>query len=475
MSRAVIRGASWSRLDRTIRVLLAVALVGLVVRIGYVALVERGPCVLRIQGHPVGVVHSACTSTIDAQGNAIANDQLYYNAAANWLARGHGFTVPDRPNDAPAADHPPLTVVVLAAVSFVFDHVPLVWVADRTRLINDKIVEYHVREQRYFLAFLGAVNVLLIGLLARRLAGDRAAVIAAGIAALYPNVWVNDGLIFSETIAITVVVAAMLIAVAAWREPTPRRCALLGVMCGLAALARAEQVLLVALLALPVAWFAARRDRIRSAVLVLGGAALLVGPWVIYNNARFHDFTLISTNDGLAMGASNCDPAYYTGAIGLTILAPPCTFTTAELAAMGDQSQVSSGYRHRAISYMHHHLKRLPLVVAARVARTWSLYKPVSMITYNEGESRERWVSWLGLACFYPLALAAIGGVVALWRRRSLRDLAVLLAPAIAVTIGVASTYGQVRFRAVAEPSLVVLAAVALAQLIGSRRHPVGA
>jgi hypothetical protein len=43
----------------------------------------------------------------------------------------------------------------------------------------------------------------------------------------------------------------------------------------------------------------------------------------------------------------------------------------------------------------------------------------------------------------------------------------VLSVPAVAVTIGVAATYGQTRFRAAAEPSLAVLAAVGLTVLAG--------
>jgi hypothetical protein len=56
----------------------------------------------------------------------------------------------------------------------------------------------------------------------------------------------------------------------------------------------------------------------------------------------------------------------------------------------------------------------------------------------------------------------AIAGIVVLWRRRQRWNCWVLLVPAIAVTIGSALTYGQTRFRAAAEPSLAVLAAVAL-------------
>jgi len=107
------------------------------------------------------------------------------------------------------------------------------------------------------------------------------------------------------------------------------------------------------------------------------------------------------------------------------------------------------------------HLRRMPAVVLARVGRTWSVFRPLDMVQFNRGEGREPWVTRLGLLVYYPTLIAAIGGAVVMWNRRARRALWVLLVPAIAVTLGVALTYGQTRFRAAAEPSLAILAAVA--------------
>jgi hypothetical protein len=83
------------------------------------------------------------------------------------------------------------------------------------------------------------------------------------------------------------------------------------------------------------------------------------------------------------------------------------------------------------------------------------------MLFYNLGEGRERWVTSLGMFTYYPLAfLAVVGGSLLARKRRGL--LWPLLVPAIAVTVGVAITYGQTRFRAAAEPTIVLLAGVAL-------------
>src|SRR5213078_2882863 len=100
---------------------------------------------------------------------------------------------------------------------------------------------------------LGTLVVLLIGLLGRRIAGDAVGLVAAGLAAIYPNIWVNDGLIMSETVTSLAVVLTLLAAVAFWQRPSLRRAALVGLACGFAALARAELILFVPLLGVVLA------------------------------------------------------------------------------------------------------------------------------------------------------------------------------------------------------------------------------
>src|SRR4029079_18654223 len=82
---------------------------------------------------------------------------------------------------------------------------------------------------------------------------------------------------------------------------------------------------------------------------------------------------------------------------------------------------------------------------------------------YNEGESRERWVTGLGLVAYYPLMLLSIVGAITLAREHKGRMLWLLLVPAISVTAVAAATYGQTRLRATAEPSIVILAAIGVA------------
>ena len=363
-------------------------------------------------------------------------DAIYYAGQAQFIADGRWFTF-----DAPvaeAADHPPLTSLALSVVALGFPA--------------------SVLAQRIGVAVVGAVVVVVIGVLGREIGGDRAGLIAAVIAAVYPNLWMNDALTMSETF-VALLVAILLVVV--YRTPSPlstRRLAGLGALVGLLALTRSETALLFVLVVVPIAVGAtyerwARRLGLMAIAAV--AAAAIVAPWTIYNVTRFEKPVLLSSNDGLTLLGANCDDVYYGGDTALWDLG--CILG---LPVAGDQSEVSEAYRELAFDYIANHKRRLPVVMAARVGRVWSLYGPARMVEYNTGEGRETWASWLGLGAYYLLAPAAVVGAVVL-RRRGVA-LAPLLATAALVTISAALFYGLVRFRVPAEVAIVVLAAVAL-------------
>jgi 4-amino-4-deoxy-L-arabinose transferase-like glycosyltransferase len=440
--------------SRFARILLLIIVAAFGIRVAYVAIAKRGPCVIRLaDGTQVGSSPSECA----------IGDQLFYNSEANFVAKGHGFNEPlagvQHPGTkpGPAADHPPLTVFVLTPVSWLVDHPPLSWFIDES-------LDDHMREHRYTMVVLGTLLVLLVGLLGRRVGGDTVGLVAAGIAAVSPNIWVNDGLVMSETITGLTVVGAMLLALELRRRPTPFVAAALGFVCGLAALARAEMVLFIPLLAIaiPLTIQLAWRERAGLAAIAFGLAVLTLAPWVAFNMARFDQPTWTSTNDGIALLGSNCDFVYYGSNIGLTSISPGPNDCLQDPPPPGDQSDVAKIYRKRAFDYISDHKSQLPLVVLARIGRTWGVYRVGDMVWFNEGEGRERWITRVGVIVLYPTLLLAIIGAVVLWRRRQRWTLWVLLVPAIVVTIGSALTYGQTRFRAAAEPSLAILAAVAV-------------
>jgi 4-amino-4-deoxy-L-arabinose transferase-like glycosyltransferase len=141
-------------------------------------------------------------------------DEPYFHLQSNWLAEGFGFTVQPG-SGVPSALHPPLTSLVLAPAS---------WLASGDAVLG----------QRLALAVLGVATVVVIGLLGREVAGDRAGLLAAGIAALYPSLWVNDGIIMSESVTALLVASVLLGVYAYIRKPRMKLARLLGALCGLA-------------------------------------------------------------------------------------------------------------------------------------------------------------------------------------------------------------------------------------------------
>ncbi len=186
---------------------LAVIVFGaLAIRCGYIVGAQSGPCPSRVGDFVVAVTHSGCLG-----GEHFVNDQYWYSLNADRVARGRFFEA-GPPSNAPTAAHPPLTVLVLATTSFAFDHLPFSELRERPATNLNASLETHVREQRYTMALIGTMVVLLVGLLGRRIGGDRVGLIAALVAAVYPNMWIPDGLLFSEPIARLCILAALLLA-----------------------------------------------------------------------------------------------------------------------------------------------------------------------------------------------------------------------------------------------------------------------
>ena len=403
--------------------LLLIALLALTVRVGYVAVAKWDD--------PVEY-----------------SDALYYATQAQVLAEGDGFD--HRPHDRPAADHAPLTQISQAPTALVFGR--------------------SVLAQRLVQALYGTLAVVAVALLARKVAGDdRAGLWAGGLAAVYPNLWVNDAVILAESLA-ALTVALLLWSVYAYVDrPSNRAALLVGALAGVAALTRAELALLGVLAFLPVAWRAWPSWTRRAGAVGLAGlaGAVVLAPWMLYNAGRFERTVLISTNDGLTLIGAYCDRQFDGPDPGLWDIAclPPGAFD--DEVQRRDQSLVNADYRHLADEYARDNLGDLPRVAAIRVARTWSLFDPASMVRYSVNEGREEPVGWAGFVTWWLLVpIAVAGGLVLRSRGRTIWP---LLAPVVVVTLISAVFYGLLRFRVPAEVSLVVLAGVALAELQARR------
>ena len=416
--------------------LAVVAAAGLALRVAYVIVAKRN-------------------DTLDSL--SFPTDQYYYSRTADLLASGEGFVSPwheaevmaglveSGAEPSHAAEHAPLTAIVASPASFFSRG------------------DDHIFVQRIVMCAVGAAVIVMIGLLARQVAGRAVGLTAAGIAMLYPAFWINDGLIMAESLSALLIAGALWTALRYRSRPSVRLAVQLGAWIGFAALARAESLLLVVLLVAPLMVVSHPRWRNRVRAMGVCGVltALVIAPWVVPNLVRFNEPVLMSTNDGVTLIGANSPQTYHGGNIGFWSLEYLNQLGDGLPELQGaDPSERSRIWRDEALTYIGDNLDDQPRVVAARLGRLWSVYRPLQMVDFNTGEGRERWASNLALVGFWIAAPVALVGWWRLGRDRVTRwPLAVL---ALHVSLIGMLFYGIPRFRVPAEIAVVVCAATAI-------------
>ena len=376
-----------------------------------------------------------------AKGDAhLTGDEPFFHLTADWLSKGYGFTAAPH-SGIPSALHPPLFSVALLPASIISSGSSVIL-------------------QRCTVALIGTLTVFVVGLLGRAVAREQVGLVAASLAAVLPVLWVNDGVLLSESLAGLLVALFLLCCSSYVGQPRWQTAVLLGVVCGAAALTRTELLFLIAIaLCLPVM---ARRSgrRARDAACLVLAALVLIAPWVGYNLTRFQEPVLISTNLGGILCGANNRVTYGPHAPGLwDRFSCPLPATKPR-----DQSELSDFWTDAGLDYASDHAGRLPIVIAARLARMTGVYAPSQTASFEaETGARPEVVSWLiFLLQFVFLPLAVVGAV-------QLRRQRVVLFPLLAV-VGVAFLvgalfYGELRYRVTADVPLVVFAAAALVSL----------
>lgn len=415
MDRAVARAETKRATRRFWLILGLIAVAGLVWRVVYITKVSRG--------------------------YANYGDPYFYHQQAIFLATGHGFADPTKwqlsGQYVATAFHPPLYPLVLSITSFFgyssyFAH----------RLTS---------------CVIGAGVVVVVGLVGRRVAGVGAGLIAAFLAAAYPNLWMIDGILFPEGLFALTIGLTILAAYRVRSHPNSLSAALLGGSIALAALTRGEAITLVAFLIFPItllmrnlAW----SKRLLLLLVALLATGAVMAPWTVRNLTTFKEPVLVSSNGDAVLAFANCDEVYSGPFIGFWYHRCPKTQPT------GDESQIARAYRDMGLRYIKSHLNEVPSVVAARVGRIWGVYRPIQSVTFSTGEGRPLWAAKAGLFVYWGLLPLALFGAWLTFKRRV--TLIPLVAQIVLVTFTAATVYATTRFALPGDVAVIVLAAVGI-------------
>ena len=164
----------------------------------------------------------------------------------------------------------------------------------------------------------GAATIALTGYLGRAVAGRTIGLLGALLVAFSPAAIAVDGSLMSETLYVPIVLLALLIAYRARQRPTVMTWCALGAVIGLAALTRADGVLLVLVVMIPTAVLTRDRPRHLLPRVALGCAmfVLVLSPWVLRNAIEVGEPSIETVSSSGALAAANCPATYYGAVIG---------------------------------------------------------------------------------------------------------------------------------------------------------------
>jgi 4-amino-4-deoxy-L-arabinose transferase-like glycosyltransferase len=395
-----------------------------------VALGVRLLLVLLTSRHYVPIIDDADYSRIAA---SIASDHGFGNAILPYM---HG----------PSAFRPPLYPAVLA-LTYVVTGVH--WTAGR---IENAII--------------GTLAVAAIGALGAELWDRRTGLVAMGLAAIFPPLLLASYGLGYEALLVALLCATLICLLRAERAADPLRWLLgAGALAGFALLTRETAAALLPLLAI-VAWRrgGTLRARVARAIAVLLTVVAVVAPWTIRNAVRLHAFVPVSTGLGAALEGSY-NRTSPDGPGGPAIWVPPWSdpATLHQARALADPTEVRAEHLffHLASTYIEEHPAYVAEVAAWNTIRLFDLRGP------HDADLTAPWIPYprrlVDVAVFtgYLIDLLVVIGC---WTRR-VRDVPVSfwITPAI-LFLGLIVVSGNIRYRAVLEPFLILVAAAALVE-----------
>lgn len=308
-------------------------------------------------------------------------------------------------------------------------------------------------------ALLGGLGVWLVAALAARLAGDRAARIAAAIAAVYPPlVWIS-AYAFSEALCwpFGLLVAWLFDRALATRSRAAWLMAGVGALTGATILIRGGMLLFAGLAGL---WLLASRRRVAAIAFGLG-ALLVLAPWTIRNQQHHGRFVLVASEGGVTFWTGNHPLAIGDGDMAAN---PALKIDSQRLRAEHPQlteEQMEPVYYREAFSWIRQH----PVAWLTLEARKAFYFVVPIGPSYTLHSGRYVALSVLSYGAVLPFALAGLATLGA--RRARAAGLWLLAASAVASAL---IFFPQERFRVpILDPTLIVCAAAYLGHRHGGR------
>lgn len=304
-------------------------------------------------------------------------------------------------------------------------------------------------------AFFSCCSILFVAAIARKFRNDRAALFAAAIMSIDPILLYFTGLVLTETVFVTALLAALWCLTGITDATSNRRAATAGILLGISALTRSTSFFLTLAL-MPAAWcMSPPKNRSRVVALALVGCAIMLAPSTIRNYRLFGELVPIRTGAGASL--MEALGPWADGGPGMDRIVYPA------MPSGANEVQRDRLCRDAALSWAREHPSETIRLAFTKLARTWS------PLMHAEGHSSTNH-QLIALASTIPVYLLALVGLFQLRRQKA--QALLLLTPILYFTLVHMVFVGSVRYRVPMMPMLFILAGIALDQLsrsIGAR------
>jgi arylsulfatase A-like enzyme len=335
---------------------------------------------------------------------------------------------------------------------------------------------------------LGTLSVGLVYLLGRAWLGHREGLVAAWICALYPNLVAFTHYLWSETLFIFLLLAALWLLTRRPQPPGPWEALAAGLLLGLAALTRALAFYFLPLLAAWLLWTQRRQwpRALAAGALMALAATLLVVPWSVRNTRLHGGFVWIETNSAYNLWRGNGPDAFvrrndphtprYGWPFGCVPLAPVGNRAAGRLVeearqALGVEQPTDLQIVDYARGAAWKEIRTYPARFVARIpARLFDMWNPTSFLIRDlqigaYGPLPPDLALLLVLTTTAAYLLLAGLALVGVWLGRA-RPQTWLVLGLVGMLSGVSAlSFGITRFRLPLMPLLAILAAPVLLEL----------
>jgi len=348
---------------------------------------------------------------------------------------------------------------------------------------------------RLFYCFLGSGTCVLVYLFARDIFGERIALLAGIIAAVYTGLFIYDGWLYTESLYDFCLTAfayslyrlqrtapqpksvelsrasSVLSVLQSWRQSLIRgRWALFcGILLGLLSLTRPNGPILLGPLFLWAALVAFMKIQplrvvVKDALLIACLGILILAPWTYRNYTVTGRLILVSTGLGEVLKGAYND-AVVSGDLADRGMwhAPANTPITYGHDSIHYTPQDDAIDTQTALTWMRTHLYDMPYLFMLHFANTWIPYDYAHGLPMEEfpGRLSSQILQVMIYVMSIPIFILAALGLLLTWKQRRKELLVVYLVMGFIMAQNIAF-YSNMRFRAPLEPFLVLLAGNAL-------------